>query len=135
MSGFQNISQTLGLHPLVGFGMVAVDLMLFGGEAATVGVTWAVSVPVALALAIPCVLLQRYSYGDSWGVAVGKGALIGLLTAIPTPLPALVSLVGGGLGLARMLGKNSPAPRQLDEPLPEDEQPGRQVVINDRRQN
>ncbi len=134
MSGFQNISQTLGLHPLAGFGMVAVDLMLFGGEAATAGITWAVSVPVALALAIPCVLLQRYSYGDSWGVALGKGALIGVLTAIPTPLPAVVSLVGGGLGLARMLGSSGRTPRQLDEPLPEDERPGRQVVISDRRE-
>lgn len=133
MSGFQNISQSLGLHPLVGFGMVAVDLMLFGGEAATVGVTWAISVPVAVALMLPCVLLQRFAYGDSWGAALGKGLLIGLLTAIPTPLPALVPLIGGGLGLMRMLG-NAPTPRQLPEPLPEDEQPRRQTVLSDRRQ-
>ncbi|GAB4207235.1 MAG: hypothetical protein OHK0022_35230 [Roseiflexaceae bacterium] len=134
MSGFQKISQSLGLHPLAGFGMVAVDLMLFGGEAATVGVTWTVSVAVAVALTIPCVLLQRFAYGDTWGAALGKGLLIGLLTAIPTPLPALVPLVGGGLGLMRMLGNDTPTPRQLAEPLPEDEQPGRQVVLTDRQQ-
>ena len=97
--------QLFGLHPLVGFGMFAVDWMLFGAEAITVGVAWPVSIPVGAALALPCVLIQRHSFNDSWGAAIGKGVLVGLLTATPTPLPSGVPLVGAVLGAAKLLSR------------------------------
>jgi hypothetical protein len=93
------LARTLGLHPLVAFGMFACDWMLFGGEAATAGVGLTVTIPIALALVIPSVLLQRYSYGDRWGASIGKGLLVGVLTAIPMPIGSPVTLVGGVLGL------------------------------------
>jgi len=103
MEALKKFSQFFGLHPLVGFGMFAVDLMLFGVETATFEIGWLVTAPVAAALTIPCVLLQKYSYGDSWGAAIGKGMLVGVLTAIPTPLPAVVPFIGGVLGAVKML--------------------------------
>lgn len=117
MSGVMRLSQTVGLHPLVGFGMFAVDLMLFGEEAVTAGIGWPVAVAVAVALTIPCILIQHYAYKDDWGAAVGKGLLVGLLTAIPTPLPSIVPFLGGALGLVSLLGeRQQPAePRQLGD--------------------
>lgn len=118
MSGMMRLSQTIGLHPLVGFGMFAVDLMLFGEEAVTAGVGWPVAVAVAVVLTIPCILIQHYAYKDDWGAAVGKGLLVGVLTAIPTALPSIVPFLGGALGLVGMLGegRKQPAePRQLGD--------------------
>jgi len=90
----------LGLHPLVAFAMVCVDIMLTAADVATVAT---VSVLVAVVLTVPCVLLQRYAYKESWGAAVGKGMIVGILTAIPTPLPSIVTGTGGVLGLVGLL--------------------------------
>lgn len=91
-------SRMLGLHPLVAFGMIAADMMLFGGETATGGVGLVVTIPVALALTLPCILLQRYSFGDDWGTAAGKGLMVGVLTAIPFPIGSPITILGGILG-------------------------------------
>jgi hypothetical protein len=88
-----------GLHPLVAFGMVAADWMLFTGlEIPSLGVLAAVSFVVGLALVLPCVLIQRFAYADSWGAAIGKGTLVGLLTAIPTALPSFLIAGWGVVG-------------------------------------
>ncbi len=100
---FLKACQMFGLHPLVGFGMFAVDWMLFGIDTVTFEVGLIVTIPVAIALSIPCALIQKYSYHDDWGAAIGKGLLIGVLTAIPVPLPSVVPLIGGGLGVAKLL--------------------------------
>jgi len=102
-STFLRACQLFGLHPLVGFGMFAVDWMLFSADVLTLGAAWPISIPVGAALAIPCILIQRHSFKDSWGAAVGKGLLVGLLTAIPTPLPSAVPLVGAVLGAVKLL--------------------------------
>ncbi|RME89947.1 MAG: hypothetical protein D6770_03480 [Anaerolineae bacterium] len=104
MNALKKFSQFFGLHPLVGFGMFAVDIMLFGLETSTLEVGWLISVPIAAALAIPSALIQKYSFNDNWGTAIGKGMLIGVLTAIPTPLPSVVPFIGGVLGAVKMLG-------------------------------
>lgn len=91
-------ARMLGLHPLVAFGMIAADMMLFGGETATGGIGIAVTIPVALALTVPCILLQRYSFGDDWGSAAGKGIMVGVLTAIPFPIGSPLTIIGGILG-------------------------------------
>lgn len=97
----------MGVHPLAAFGMFTIDVMLFTpAEGASGGVGLAVTIPVALALAIPCILLQRYAYGDRWGAALAKGLMIGVLTAIPFPIGAPASAVLGFLGWrARRSGK------------------------------
>ncbi|PKO09561.1 MAG: hypothetical protein CVU40_09675 [Chloroflexi bacterium HGW-Chloroflexi-2] len=103
MSKFQQFCQMMGLHPLAGFGMFSVDWMLFTAEGGTVGASWIVSIGVSIALTIPIVLLQKYGFKEEWGLAIGKGILIGCLTAIPTALPSLVPLVGGTLGAVSLL--------------------------------
>jgi hypothetical protein len=102
----------LGLHPLVAFAMVCVDVMLTAADLATLAT---VSIAVAAALTVPCVLLQRYAYRDGWGAAVGKGLIVGILTAIPTPLPAVVTGAGGVLGLVGLLTDRK-APARLEAP-------------------
>lgn len=103
MNKFFQFSQMAGLHPLVGFGMVAIDWMLFGPESASMGITWPISIAVATALTIPCVLIQKYGMREQWGLAIGKGALVGILTAIPTPLPSFINFLGGALGTVALL--------------------------------
>lgn len=97
----------MGLHPLVGFGMVAVDWMLFSAEAGTFGTSWVISVMVAIVLTIASVLVQKYGFKEEWGFAIGKGLIIGLVTAIPTALPSVVPLAGGAIGTVALLSKNN----------------------------
>lgn len=113
MSQHENRYQAFGLHPLVAFAVVAVDIMLFGGEASTGGVAWIVSIGVALALAIPAALLQRYAYKDDWGTAIGKAGVLALLTAIPTPLPAILPAVAGVMGMIRKPAALPPATAEV----------------------
>ncbi len=100
-SARERLSRSLGLHPLVAFGMFACDWMLFGGEAGSAGIGLAITIPIALALMVPCILIQRYSFKDGWGTAIGKGLLVGVLTAIPMPIGSPVTLAGGVFGLLR----------------------------------
>lgn len=108
-TGRARLARSLGLHPLVAFAMFACDWMLFGGEAGSLGVGLAVTIPVALALTIPCVLVQRYSFKDTWGAALGKGLLVGVLTAIPLPIGSPLTLAGGILGFFKPRPKALPA--------------------------
>jgi hypothetical protein len=102
VSGF---AKTYGLHPLVAFAMFAIDWMMFGSEAATLGASILVTIPVGIALAIPCALVQRHAYKDSWGAAWGKGLIVGLLTAVPSPLPSPLTAGWGVVGLIGLLKK------------------------------
>jgi len=96
-------SQLVGFHPLVGFGMIAVDWMLF----VSLGITWLISIPIGIALTIACVLIQKFGMRENWGLAIGKGLMVGLLTAIPTPLPSIITLAGTGLGTVALLTGSS----------------------------
>lgn len=93
-----SVTQMAGIHPMVALVVSTVDSMLFVETLVTVGTGWIVSIPVGAALAIATFLVQKGSYGDSLTTAAGKGILIGLITAIPTPLPAVFTISSGGLG-------------------------------------
>lgn len=103
MSKVLGFCKMMGIHPLVGFGMFAIDWMLFAAEGATLGVGWPISIGVAIVLTIPCILIQKNGFQDGWGLAIGKGLLIGILTAIPTALPSFIPLSGGAMGTAVLL--------------------------------
>lgn len=102
--------QSLGLHPLAAVGLIAIDAMLFGAESATGGAALILTIPTGFALGIATALLQRHSYGDTWGPAIGKALVLGVLTAIPTPLPSLVTGASGMLGLIKMLRSREETP-------------------------
>lgn len=103
MNKFIQFCQVMGLHPLAGFGMFAVDWMLFTAEGGTLGASWGISIGISIALTIPIVLIQKYGFKEEWGLAIGKGIMIGCLTAIPTALPSVVPLVGGALGSVALI--------------------------------
>src|SRR5690606_31826183 len=88
-------AQRLGLHPLVGFGMFALDWLMFGSEFFSAGVGAAVTVPVGVALARPSIFIRRRACGDCWSAAIGKGFLVGALTAVPRPLASLLTFLAG----------------------------------------
>ena len=96
-----DIMRKFGIHPLVAIGLVAVDFVLFGADATGVG--WILSCLVATALMLPSILIQHFAYKDNWGTAIAKGIIVGVLTAIPTPLPAVITGTGGIMGLLGML--------------------------------
>ena len=95
---------TVGIHPLAAVGVIAVDSMLFGGTVASVGVGWGASVPVGLAVGVAVGLIQRRgSLPDDLGLAVGKGLMVAVLTAIPTPLPSALVAGAGTAGAVNLL--------------------------------
>ena len=48
---------------------------------------------------------ERSSYGDTHDNALAKGILVGILTAIPTPLPSALTFTAGVLGIGgKLLG-------------------------------
>ncbi len=53
----------IGLHPAAAVAVVAVDAMLFGATAATLGIGWLASIPVGLAPGVAVTLVQRSTYG------------------------------------------------------------------------
>lgn len=103
MDKLGSLFRTMGLHPLVAFGMIAIDAMLFGAEGISAGLGIPVTIAIALVLIIPCVLTQKYAFHDNWGAALGKGIMVGLLTAIPTPLPSALIMGGGVVGTMGMM--------------------------------
>jgi hypothetical protein len=111
MSKLLQICNTLGLHPIVGFGMFALDWMLFAAEGATLGAFWPISIGVAVVFTIASILVQKYDFKEEWGLAIGKGLMVGVLTAIPTPLPSFVPFVGGAMGTAALLSRDRALPQ------------------------
>lgn len=83
--------------------MFAVDWMLFGEEVATAGVGWVVSLPVAVVLGLAAMLIQRRLYKDDIASAFAKGLIVGLLTAIPTPLASFGTLPFVAFGAVTIL--------------------------------
>ncbi len=95
--------------------MFLIDWMLFGAEGATLGASWIISVPVSVVFAIASVFIQRYGFKDNWGLAIGKGLLIGCLTAIPSPFPSVVSVAGGILGVIALQHSDDVEPRAITD--------------------
>lgn len=90
--------QLLGISPAAALLLIIVDMMLFGGTVATLGAAWVVSIPVSLVLGFIVAIFQQRNFGDDWILASAKGAMCGLLTAIPTPLPSVLTAGAGALG-------------------------------------
>ena len=103
MEKLKSFCQTFGLHPLTAMGLFVVDWMLFGEEVATAGIGWVISLPVGMALGLAVILIQKHAYRDETMPALAKGLLVGLLTAIPTPLASFGMLPMAAFGAIRSL--------------------------------
>jgi hypothetical protein len=95
----RGFGQFFGIHPTIAFLALIVDLMLFGGEVVTLGALLPVSIGAGFVLGFITYLAQRKWYGDDKESAAIKGLILGLLTAIPTPLPAALYIPSGIVGL------------------------------------
>jgi len=105
------LCQAVGLHPAVAFGMITVDSMLFGPQAVVLGTPLSISVAIAMALTVPCILVQKFGMQEDWGLAIGKGMLVGCFTAVPAPLLAAVTFTGGTLGAVALRSRRRGAAR------------------------
>jgi hypothetical protein len=100
----RGFAQVFGLDPRVAALTFLVDAMLFGGTLASGGLLLPVAVGAGGVLGFIAYRAQRRWYGDDAEAALIKGCIIGLLTAIPTPLPAVLyvpSAILGAVHLAR----------------------------------
>ncbi len=95
----RGFSQIFGIHPAIAFLTLVVDMMLFGGEIATMGAILPVSIGAGCVLGFIAYLAQRKWYGDDKQSAFIKALILAFLTAIPTPLPAILTLPSGIVGL------------------------------------
>jgi hypothetical protein len=99
----RGFGQLFGLDPRIAFLMFVVDMMLFGGNVLTMGLLLPVSIGSGLVLAFVTYRAQRRWFGDDHDAALIKAAIVGLLTAIPTPLPAVIYVPSGILGFITRL--------------------------------
>ena len=95
----KGFAQTFGLDPRVAFVTLIVDLMLNAGEVASLGVLVPASIAAGAVVGYVAYKAQMKWYGDDSESAKIKALILGLLTAIPTPLPALLYVPSGLVGL------------------------------------
>ena len=95
----RGFSQLFGLDPRVAFLTLLVDLMLNAGDIATLGLLVPVSAAAGIALGYIVYKAQINWYGDDKESAKIKAVILGLLTAIPTPLPAILYVPSGIVGM------------------------------------
>jgi len=110
-------AQRYGLHPLIAAIVICSDAFLVAPETVgtffgieSVGISAAIAVVITIVvsviLAVACLLIQKYSYKDNWGTAVGKGLIVGVLTAIPTPFPSIITAGSGVVGIVGLVKKS-----------------------------
>lgn len=97
------LAQTFGLDFRIALIAIAIDTMLFAGEVATLGALVVLSAIVGGVFGFITYKAQRSWYGDDHDGALIKALMMGLLTAIPTPLPAFLYVPAGLLGVVKKL--------------------------------
>jgi len=93
-----SLLRKIGLHPLSAFIAIFVDFMLFGPEVASPP-SIIITFIFGFLITIPVFLFQKYGSSDKTKIAIAKALLIGILTAIPSPLPSILTGLGALLGL------------------------------------
>jgi hypothetical protein len=86
------------LHPAVAFGTVACDLGLHGADVVSAGLLIPFSALAGVVLGVIAYRSQKRFCGDDHESALVKGLIVGLLTAIPSPLPYVLFIPAGLLG-------------------------------------
>jgi hypothetical protein len=94
----RRFGQVFGLDPRIAFLTLIVDVMLNAGDLATMGLLLPVSIAAGVALGYITYKAQINWYGDDRESARIKGFILGLLTAIPTPLPEILYIPAGLIG-------------------------------------
>jgi len=97
----RGFSQNFGLDPRIAGLMLIVDLMLNAGDIVSMGLLVPFSIAAGIVLGYITYKAQMNWYGDDRESAKIKAIVVALLTAIPTPLPAILYVPAGILGLLR----------------------------------
>src|SRR5579875_2307598 len=95
----RRFGQVFGLDPRIALLTLAVDAMLNAGDLATMGLLLPVSIAAGVVLGYIVYKAQINWYGDDKESARIKGFVLGLLTAIPTPIPEILYIPAGLVGL------------------------------------
>ena len=95
----RKFGQMFGLDPRIAFLTLIVDMMLNAGDLVSMGMLFPVSLAAGIVLGFIVYKAQINWYGDDIESAKIKALIIGLLTAIPTPLPELLYIPAGIVGL------------------------------------
>ncbi|HUB79492.1 MAG TPA: hypothetical protein VMB03_11870 [Bryobacteraceae bacterium] len=104
------ISRLFGLDPRIAFLTLVVDIMLNAADTVTAGLLLPVSVAAGIVLGYITYRAQIHWYGDDKESARIKAIIVGLLTAIPTPLPELLYIPAGLVGLWQGFRKKTSHP-------------------------
>lgn len=99
----RGFGQTFGILPAMAFLTLVVDAMLFGAEAVTLGTSLPISCVTGAVLGFITFLAQRKWYGDDTESALIKGLILAFLIAIPSPLPGMLYVPSGIVGLVHNL--------------------------------
>ena len=97
-AGSRKFSQLFGLDPRIAFLTLIVDMMLNAGDIVSMGILFPVSLLAGIVLGFIVYKAQINWYGDDKDSAKIKALIVGLLTAIPTPLPELLYIPPGSSG-------------------------------------
>ena len=95
------LGQLFGLDPRIAILTLIVDMMLNAGDLVTMGMLLPVSIMAGAVLGYIVYKAQINWYGDAKESAKIKALILGLLTAISTPLPELLYIPAGIVGLDR----------------------------------
>jgi hypothetical protein len=98
--------QLFGLDPRVAFLTLIVDMMLNAGDLISMGLLLPVSIAAGVVLGYVVYRAQINWYGDDKESAKIKALILGLLTAIPTPIPEILYIPAGILGLFHGFRRN-----------------------------
>lgn len=90
-----------GLDPRIAFLALIVDMMLNAGDVVSMGMLLPLSIAAGAVLGYVTYRAQINWSGDDPEEAKIKALVLGLLTAIPTPLPEILYIPAGVLGLVR----------------------------------
>jgi hypothetical protein len=94
----RGLAQKLSIDPRIAFATVAVDFGLHSADVVTAGLLLPFSIAAGIALTVIASRSQMKWSGDDYETACLKGFIIGLLTAIPSPLPYVLFVPAGILG-------------------------------------
>jgi hypothetical protein len=102
-SASRGLTQTLGLDPRLSFFIILVDLLVFTGNAISMGLLIPLGVVLAAVLGVITYKAQIHWFKDDHESALIKSLMVAVLTAIPFPITPLVAIPGGVLGIVKAI--------------------------------
>lgn len=97
----RRFGRLFGLDPRIAFLALIVDMMLNAGDIVSMGMLLPVSIAAGFVMGYVTYRAQINWYGDDPESAKIKAIILGLLTAIPTPIPEILYIPAGVVGLVR----------------------------------